>query len=82
MSSPLNYQPAPNLLSGRTVLVTGAGDGIGRAAALAYATHGAHVILAGRTVEKLERVYDEIAAARAPEPAIYPIDLKGATMDD
>lgn len=78
----MNYSPRRDLLSGRIVLVTGAGDGIGRAAAMSYAAHGARVILAGRTVEKLEHVYDEIIAADGPEPAIYPIDLRGAGMDD
>ncbi len=42
MSCKIDYQPAPNLLENRVVLVTGAGDGIGRAAALAYARHGGY----------------------------------------
>ena len=57
------------------VLVTGAGDGIGRAIARLCAEHGATAMLLGRTVEKLERVYDEIRSAGGPEPAIYPMDL-------
>lgn len=60
------------------VLVTGAGAGIGRAAALAYAAHGAEVVLLGRTVKKLEAVYDEITALDAPRPAIVPMDLAAA----
>ncbi len=75
----LEYQVAPDALKGKTILVTGAGDGIGRAAALAYAAHGATVILLGRTVKKLEAVYDEIEAAGFPKPAIVPLDMKGAT---
>ncbi len=59
--------------------MTGAGDGIGKQAALHYAQHGATVILLGRTVAKLEAVYDEIEAAGYPTPAIVPLDLKGAT---
>ncbi|MDF0678519.1 MAG: SDR family NAD(P)-dependent oxidoreductase, partial [Nitrosomonas sp.] len=47
------------MLADRVILVTGAGQGIGRAAALAYAEHGATVILHGRKTEKLEQVYDE-----------------------
>jgi NAD(P)-dependent dehydrogenase (short-subunit alcohol dehydrogenase family) len=73
------YTPAPKLLSSRIILVTGAGDGIGRAAALAFATHGANVILLGRTASKLEKVYDEIEKRGAPQAAILPLDLAQAT---
>ncbi|GIU29560.1 YciK family oxidoreductase [Shewanella colwelliana] len=75
----LEYQPAKALLKDKTILVTGAGDGLGRAAALAYAEHGATVILLGKTVKKLEAVYDEIEQAGCPTPAIVPLDLKGAS---
>jgi NAD(P)-dependent dehydrogenase (short-subunit alcohol dehydrogenase family) len=78
----MDYQPAPDLLAGRVILITGAGDGIGRAAALAFARHGATVVLLGKTIPKLEAVYDEIEAAGAPEPAIYPMHLEGATPHD
>ena len=42
-------QPESRLLADRVILVTGAGDGIGKAAAKTYAAHGAQVILLGRT---------------------------------
>ncbi len=74
-----NYPITDSTLAGKIILVTGAGDGIGREAALTYARAGATVILLGRTVSKLEAVYDEIIAAGHPEPAIVPLDLKGAT---
>lgn len=79
---PENYTAAPDLLTDRTVLVTGAGDGIGRAAALAYAAHGATVILSGRSVEKLEATYDAIEAAGGAQPAIVPLDLATAGEEE
>ncbi|RJG42196.1 YciK family oxidoreductase [Motilimonas pumila] len=75
----MEYQAATDLLAGKTILVTGAGAGIGKTTAITYAKHGARVILLGRTVAKLEAVYDEIEALGAPQPAIIPMDLKGAT---
>ena len=69
------YEPAPNLLAGRTVLVTGAGDGIGRVAALAYAEHGANVVLLGRTRAKLDAVFDAITASGKTKPLLVPADL-------
>ena len=76
------YQAPETLLADRVILITGAGDGIGKTAALHCAKHGATVILAGRTVAKLEQVYDSIVASGGPEPVIYPIDLEGASSDD
>lgn len=71
-----------NRLAGRVVLITGAGNGIGRAMARAAAARGASVVLLDRQVPALESVYDEIEAAGQPQPAIYPMDLAGATPDD
>jgi len=75
----LEYQAAKDLLNGKIILVTGAGDGIGKTAAITYAQHGATVILLGKTVKKLEAVYDQIEQAGYPKPAIIPLDLKGAS---
>lgn len=77
-----NYQAAKNLLQDRVILVTGAGQSIGRVAAIEFASRGATVILHGRNVEKLEAVYDEIEAAGFPQPAIYPLDLFTAEDKD
>ena len=77
-----DYPPAADLLKDRIILVTGAGDGIGRAAARRLGAQGATVILLGRTIRKLEQVYDELEQAGAPKPAIYPMNLEGATPKD
>ena len=76
------YSAPIDLLKGKTILVTGAGDGIGKAAALAYAQHGATVILLGRTTSKLETLYDQIVSANYPEPIIHPMDLQHAKEED
>lgn len=75
----MDYQVAADALKDRVILVTGAGDGIGRQAALSYAEKGATIILLGRTVAKLEKVYDEIEALGGKQPAIIPLDMLGAT---
>lgn len=80
-SIPESYQAAPTALQGKTILVTGAGDGIGRAAAMSYAAHGATVVLLGRTEAKLEAVYDDIEQAGGPKPALVPMDLAAITEE-
>lgn len=76
------YTAAENALAGKAILVTGAGDGIGKCAALTFAKHGATVILLGRTLQKLEAVYDSIEQEGGPQPAIFPMNLEGATEHD
>lgn len=66
-------------LKERIILITGAGDGIGRTAALHCARHGATVLLLGRTTAKLESIFDEIVAEGLPEPGIIPMDLESVT---
>jgi NAD(P)-dependent dehydrogenase (short-subunit alcohol dehydrogenase family) len=79
---PKNFTPDRDLLQGRAILITGAGSGLGRALALGCARAGASVILSGRNGAKLDRVYDEIEAMGAPQPAIAVLDLACATAED
>jgi len=62
-------------LKNKVIIVTGAGDGIGKQIALTYAEHGATLILMGRTKSKLEEVYDAIIEHNGAEPVIVPLDL-------
>lgn len=73
-----DYQAPENSLHDKVILVTGAGDGIGRSAALTYGKLGATVILLGRTESKLVSVYDEIEQAGGAQPVIVPMDLETA----
>lgn len=73
-TSPLDVF-APNLLAGKTALVTGGGSGIGAGIARVFARHGAKVALVGRTKEKLEAVAAEIAAAGGTA-SVHPCDVR------
>jgi len=79
---PSDFIPDRELLKGRAILITGAGSGLGRALAIECARAGASVILSGRNGAKLDRVYDEIEAMGAPQPAIAVLDLAIATAVD
>ena len=79
---PKSYSAAPDLLRDRTILVTGASDGIGEALALKCAGLGARVILHGRNTKKLEAVYDAVLALPdAERPSIAVLDLATADGD-
>jgi NAD(P)-dependent dehydrogenase (short-subunit alcohol dehydrogenase family) len=78
----LHYAPAPDALAGRVIALTGAGEGIGRAVALAAAAHGAQLVLIGRTVRKLEAVHAQIGALARAEASIAPLDLERAVARD
>ena len=77
-----DYQAPKGLLQDRIILITGASEGIGRAMAKSFASHGATVLLHGRNVERLEALYDEILADGGAQPAICPMDFKSQNFDD
>ena len=73
--------PPPNLTD-RVIFITGASGGLGAVLARACGALGATVILHGKTVRKLEALYDQMVAANDPEPVILPLDLAKAAADD
>ncbi len=75
-----NFSPSPNCLDGKTILVTGAGDGIGQEVAMTYVKYGATVLLLGRTTSKLETVSDDITQAGGQPPAVITMDLETASQ--
>jgi NAD(P)-dependent dehydrogenase (short-subunit alcohol dehydrogenase family) len=79
---PTSFTTGPSLLAGRVILITGATGGLGRALSLACARAGATVVLCGRNAGKLDRLYDEIVAIGAPQPALAVMDLAIATAAD
>jgi NAD(P)-dependent dehydrogenase (short-subunit alcohol dehydrogenase family) len=79
---PQGWAPAADSLRERIVLIVGASGALGHAAGLTVARAGAKVVLLGRKVRPLEKVYDEIEAAHPGSAAIYPLDLSGATPQD
>jgi len=66
-------------LSGKIAWVTGAGTGIGMAAALSLSESGAMVILSGRRTEKLEEVASEIRN-RGGSSSVIPLDVTNVEM--
>ena len=77
-----NFKADKDYLQDQVILITGAGDGIGRAVAVGLAAHGATIILLGKTIAKLNQTYDLISKNKSPEAAIYALNLEGATADD
>ena len=79
---PRSYTYPDDILRDRIILITGSSDGIGRALALHAAGLGAQIILHGRSVQKLEKVYDAIEAIDgAPRPSIAVMDLESANAE-
>ncbi len=77
-----DYTPTEKFLTNKTILITGASDGIGKAVALGFAAHGADLILLGRDQEKLEAVYDAVDDINPGKVMIHPLDFATASSED
>ncbi len=80
LQNPAN--PPPDQLKGRRLLVTGAAGGLGQALCERAAQTGAELVLLDRKLEALEALHDRIEASGHGQPALYPLDLLGASPDD
>lgn len=60
------------------ILLVGASGTLGQQLALGLASRGAELVLMGRRLRVLDQVYDQVKAAGAPDPAIFPLDLESA----
>jgi len=65
-------------LKGKTIVITGAGSGIGRQAAKSFSDFGANLILLSKDQGKLESLYDEINANNSKNIIIQPMDFEKA----
>lgn len=74
--------PKTNDLSGRVILISGAGGGLGSVVAKAAANAGAEMVLVGRRLKPLEQTYDAIVADGGIQPALFPLDFTKAGADD
>jgi 3-hydroxy acid dehydrogenase / malonic semialdehyde reductase len=63
-------------LTGKTVLITGASSGIGRATAFAFAKEGCRLLLCARRLDLLVRLQQELAAGDAPATHAFPLDVR------
>ena len=71
-----------NLLEGKTIVISGAGSGIGRQASKTFSDYGANLILLSKDQEKLESLYDEINCDNSNNVLIQPINFENSSEKD
>ncbi len=69
-------------LTGRTVLITGASSGIGRASAFAFANAGARLLLFARRVDRLEQLQAQLKQQHQVDSIVVPADLRDSSLLD
>ncbi|RSL16271.1 hypothetical protein EDE15_1782 [Edaphobacter aggregans] len=70
------YKRCMSSLTGKTVLITGASSGIGRATAFAFAREGCRLLLCARRLDLLVKLQQELTAASAPVTHVFPLDVQ------
>jgi len=76
-----SFQPEKSCLRNKTILVTGAADGIGKAVSIAAAKSCATVIMLDKKTRHLEKVYDHIVDKGYSMPVMLPLDLMNCTPE-
>tara|TARA_B100001029_G_scaffold170591_1_gene166539 strand:- start:936 stop:1676 length:741 start_codon:yes stop_codon:yes gene_type:complete len=77
-----DFEPSKDCLKDKTILITGAGSGIGRATAKALSQFGAQLILLSKDMGKLESLYEEVVQQGSKEPLIHPMDFESAQEEE
>jgi len=77
-----DFKPSKDCLKDKTILVTGTGSGIGRAAAKILSQYGAQLILLSKDTGKLESLYEEIIQQGSKEPLIHPMNFENAEEEE
>ena len=70
------------ILKNKTIVISGAGSGIGRQAAKSFSEHGANLILLSKNIKKLETLYDEIIDEKKNDVIIQPLNFEIAEEND
>ena len=70
------------ILKNKTIVISGAGSGIGRQAAKSFSEHGANLILLSKNIKKLEALYDEIIDEKKNDVIIQPLNFEIAEEND
>ena len=70
------------VLKDKTIVISGAGSGIGRQAAKSFSEHGANLILLSKNIKKLETLYDEIIDEKKNDVIIQPLNFEIAEEND
>ena len=70
-----SYKFPSNTLEDKTIVITGAGSGIGREIAKCYSRLGAELILLSKSQDKLETLHDELSSDNSKNILIQPIDF-------
>jgi NAD(P)-dependent dehydrogenase (short-subunit alcohol dehydrogenase family) len=78
----LIFNAPKDMLQDKTILITGASDGIGKCCAETFANYGANLILLGRSQGKLEKIYDLIEQAHPSKITIHPMNFETASEQD